>query len=56
MDRHDRKHRHNRNNSRPRRRLRLIPLLLMFIGAAAVFVLAARYLIVPLLVYLGGTP
>lgn len=39
---------------RPRRRIRLIPLLLMIVGAATVFVLAARYLIVPLLVYLGG--
>lgn len=39
---------------RPRRRIRLIPLLLMVIGAATVFVLAARYVIVPLLVYLGG--
>lgn len=46
---HDRSGEH-----RPRRRVRLIPLLLMVIGAATVFVLAARYAIVPLLVYLGG--
>ena len=39
---------------RPRRRIRLIPLLLMLIGAATIFVLAARYVFVPLLVYLGG--
>ena len=38
----------------PRRRVRLLPLLLMAIGAVTVFVLAARYVVVPLLVYLGG--
>ena len=39
---------------RRRRRVRLLPLLLMVIGAATVLVVALRYLIVPLLVYLGG--
>ena len=39
--------------SRPRR-VRLIPFLLMVIGAVTVLVFAMRYLIVPLLVYLGG--
>ena len=43
-------------NRRPRRRFRLIPTLLMLIGAATVIVAAARYLVVPLLVWLGGTP
>lgn len=40
---------------RPRRRIRLIPLLLMIIGAGTVLVAAARYVIVPLLVWLGGS-
>ena len=44
----------NEQDRRSRRRIRLVPLLLMIVGAATVFVLAARYLIVPLLVYLGG--
>ena len=39
---------------RRRRRVRLLPLLLMGIGAVTVLVLAARYVIVPALVYLGG--
>lgn len=43
-------------SERPRRRFRLLPVLLMAIGAATVIVLAARYLIVPLLVWLGGNP
>ena len=39
---------------RRKRRVRLIPLLLMVIGALTVLVAAARYAIVPLLVWLGG--
>ena len=37
-----------------RRRPPLFSLLLMLIGAATVLFLALRYLIVPLLVFLGG--
>lgn len=45
-----------KREAKPRRgrRVRLIPLLLMLIGAATVLVAAMRYLIVPLLVFLGG--
>lgn len=39
---------------RRKRRVRLIPLLLMIVGAITVLVAAFRYLIVPLLVFLGG--
>ena len=39
---------------RRKRRVRLIPLLLMMVGAITVLFLALRYLIVPLLVFLGG--
>ena len=39
---------------RRRKRLGLIPVILMVIGAAALFVLAARYLAVPFLVWAGG--
>lgn len=44
------------DDERPRRRkrFRLLPMLLMIIGACTVFVLVARYVVVPLLVYLGG--
>lgn len=42
-------------SKRPRRkRIRVLPLILMIFGAMALLVLAARYAIVPLLVYLGG--
>lgn len=37
-----------------KKRVRLIPLLLMIIGACTVFVLAARYVVIPLLVWAGG--
>ena len=37
-----------------RKRPRLLSLLLMLIGAATVLFLALRFLIVPLLVFLGG--
>lgn len=37
-----------------KKRVRLIPLLLMLIGACTVFVMAARYVVVPLLVWAGG--
>ena len=37
-----------------RKRPRLLSLLLMLIGAVTVLFLALRYLIVPLLVFLGG--
>lgn len=43
-----------RRSAPSRRRIRLIPLLLELIGAVTVLVMAARYLVVPLLVYLGG--
>lgn len=39
---------------REKKRVRLLPVLLMIIGAATVFVMAARYVIVPLLVWAGG--
>ena len=45
-----------KESRRPRRLSRLIPVLLMLIGLATVIVVAARYLIVPLLVGLGGNP
>ena len=48
------KHSWSKQGTHPKRRIRIIPLLLMIIGAATVLVLAAKYLIVPLLVYLGG--
>lgn len=41
-------------DARPRRRIRLFRLLLMVVGAATLIVIAARYVVVPLLVYLGG--
>lgn len=37
-----------------KKRVRLIPLLLMIIGACTVFVMAARHIVVPLLVWAGG--
>ena len=37
-----------------KKRVRLIPLLLMLIGACTVFVMVARYVVVPLLVWAGG--
>lgn len=49
-------HVHHSRPPRPRRRVRLLPLLLMIVGAATLLVLALRYAVVPLLVYLGGTP
>ena len=39
---------------RRKRRVRLLPTLLMIVGAVTLLVLAARYVIVPLLVQLGG--
>jgi len=39
---------------RRKKRIRIIPLLLMLIGAGTVFVLAARYIVIPLLVWAGG--
>lgn len=56
MGRYFAKGRHQWQEEKPRgrRRVRLIPLLLMLIGAVTVLVAALRYLIVPLLVYLGG--
>ena len=43
-------------NHKPRRKRRpkLIPFLLMVIGAVTVLALVFRFLIVPLLVFLGG--
>lgn len=43
-----------KESRRPRRPVRIIPVLLMLIGLATVIVAVARYLIVPLLVWLGG--
>ena len=37
-----------------RRHVHVLPLLLMMIGMITVMVLAVRYALVPLLVYLGG--
>lgn len=43
-----------KESPRPRWRFRLIRWLLMLIGAATVTIAAARYVVVPLLVWLGG--
>ncbi len=39
---------------RRKKRIRIIPLLLMLIGAGTVFVLSARYIVIPLLVWARG--
>lgn len=38
-----------------RRRFHLIPFLLMVIGAGTVVVLTLRHVVIPILVYFGGT-
>lgn len=40
---------------RKRRSFRLIPFLLMLIGAGTVVVLLLRHVIIPILIYFGGT-
>ena len=39
---------------RPRRPVRILPLLLMLIGTMTLLVLIVRYMLIPLLVMLGG--
>lgn len=57
MGRYFAKGRPKSRNDKPRRRrrrIRLIPFVFMIVGMATVLVAAFRYLIVLLLVYLGG--